>query len=78
MSERLVDSGALHLVGVCLFDERAGEVSDVNGEPVLRPLVVNYLHPEARELAFSVTVIGSLTVGVTGLGGDRRWVRVRS
>jgi hypothetical protein len=52
MSERRVDGGALQLVTVCLSDEGAGEVSDVNGEPVLRP-PVSYLRPgEARELAF--------------------------
>jgi len=53
MSERRVDGSALRLVTVCLSDEGAGEVSDVNGEPVLRPPVAGYLRPgEARELAF--------------------------
>ena len=53
MIERRVDGSALQLVAVCLSDEGAGEVSDVNGEPVARPPVVSHLRPgEARDLAF--------------------------
>jgi hypothetical protein len=59
MTERRVDGSALQLVTVCLSDEGAGEVSDVNGEPLLRPPVVSYLRPgEARELAFCLLGAG--------------------
>jgi hypothetical protein len=60
MSERRIDGSALQLVTVCLSDE-GGEVSDVNGEPVLRPPVVSYLRPgEARELAFCLLELAAV------------------
>jgi len=61
MTERRVDGSALRLVTVCLSDERAGEVSDANGEPLLRAPVVSYLRPgEARELAFCLLELAEL------------------
>jgi hypothetical protein len=61
MTEGRVDGSALQLVTVCLCDEGAGEVSDVNGAPLARPPVLSYLRPgEARELAFCLLELAEL------------------
>jgi hypothetical protein len=61
MTEGVLDGGALQLVTVCLCDEGAGEVSDVNGELLVRPPVVSHLRPsEARELAFCLLELAEL------------------
>lgn len=61
MTEGVLDGGVLQLVTVCLCDEGAGEVSDVNGKLLVRPPVVSHLRPsEARELAFCLTELAEL------------------
>ena len=72
MTERRVDGGALQLVTVCLSDEGASEVSDANGEPLLRPPVVSYLRPgEARELAFCLLELAELAERPTEAHDER-------
>jgi hypothetical protein len=69
MTEGRVDGSALQLVTVCLSDERAGEVSDSNAEPVTQPPVVSYLRPgEARELAFCLLELAELAERRTEAG----------
>jgi hypothetical protein len=66
MTERRVDGSELQLVTVCLSDEGAGEVSDINGEAVTRAPVVSYLRPgEARAFAFCLLELAELA--------ERRW-----
>ena len=62
MTEGRIGGGSLQLVTVCLSDEGAGEVSDVQGRPVApAPPVVSYLRPgEARELAFCLLELAEL------------------
>jgi hypothetical protein len=61
MTERRVDGSALQLVTVCLSDEGAGEVSDIDGKPVTRAPVISYLRPgEARALAFCLLELAEL------------------
>ena len=56
-----VGGGSLQLVTVCLSDDGAGEVSDVQGRPVKRAPVVTHLRPsDARELAFELLELAEL------------------
>jgi len=61
MTEARVGGGVLQLVTVCLSDDGAGEVSDVQGRPVKRAPVVTHLRPsDARELAFELLELAEL------------------
>jgi hypothetical protein len=62
MTEGRVGGGSLQLVTVCLSDDRAGELCDEHGLPVVpAPEVVTRLRPsEARELGFSLLELAEL------------------
>ena len=62
MTEGLVGGGALQLVTVCLSDDGVGEISDLQGRPVLpAPMVLSHLRPsEARALAFELLELAEL------------------
>ena len=62
MTEGRVGGGSLHLVTVCLSDDRAGELCDEHGRPVPpAPPVLTHLRPtDARELAFCLLELAEL------------------
>jgi hypothetical protein len=68
VSERRVDGGSLQLLTVCLCDEGAGEVSYLDGEPLLRPPVVR--PGEARDLAFSLLELAEVAERRTEAGDE--------
>jgi len=62
MTEGLIGGGSLQLVTVCLTDEGASEISDVQGTAIApEPPVLTHLRPgEARELAFCLLELAEL------------------
>ena len=62
VTEGRIGGGCLQLVAVCLSDDRAGELSDAQGRPIVpAPPVLTRLRPsEARELGFCLLELAEL------------------